>query len=517
MKKTSTRRIVALFTVILLAISMLITVVAHSGRTDSSGGHKDNKNKSGLGSYHYHCGGYPAHKHSNGYCPYTDVFPSRVNISVDKTTLGIGEQVNITGSVYPANSCNTKITWECSDSSVILLSGNTIKAVGYGTATIKATSFNGKVGSVKITVKEITAEKVSITASIDEKETVYIGDTLQLSATITPTNVDNPTITWSSSSPEVATVSNNGKVTTIAAGTTTIKATAKNGVSGKYVLTVKEKFVESVTISEETVSMILGASQAITAEIFPSDATRPEITWTSSNPSVVEVADNGTMRAFACGEATITATATNGKKDSVAVVVSEIVAEKIEIQGNATIVVGEQEQLSVAYYPEDTTVKRIEWSVNDESIANISDNGLFAAKGIGVVEVTAKQKDAETVFQISIMPKPVEQIEITSSLGFRLHKGDIAVVSATIFPHDATYASIEWESSNPEIVTIDKNGNIEAKALGKAMITAKTEDGYIEEVEVQVAISDGATTAIVGGAAALALGGAAVARKKKKK
>ena len=42
---------------------------AHSGRTDSNGGHRDNKNKSGLGSYHYHCGGYPAHLHTNG-CPY---------------------------------------------------------------------------------------------------------------------------------------------------------------------------------------------------------------------------------------------------------------------------------------------------------------------------------------------------------------------------------------------------------------------------------------------------------------
>lgn len=46
------------------------TVEAHSGRTDRNGGHKDNKNVSGLGSYHYHCGGYPAHLHENGVCPY---------------------------------------------------------------------------------------------------------------------------------------------------------------------------------------------------------------------------------------------------------------------------------------------------------------------------------------------------------------------------------------------------------------------------------------------------------------
>jgi hypothetical protein len=43
---------------------------AHSGRTDSSGGHKDNKNKSGLGYYHYHCGGNPPHLHKDGVCPY---------------------------------------------------------------------------------------------------------------------------------------------------------------------------------------------------------------------------------------------------------------------------------------------------------------------------------------------------------------------------------------------------------------------------------------------------------------
>ncbi len=47
-----------------------IEAQAHQGKTDSHGGHKDNKNKSGLGSYHYHCGGYPAHLHENGTCPY---------------------------------------------------------------------------------------------------------------------------------------------------------------------------------------------------------------------------------------------------------------------------------------------------------------------------------------------------------------------------------------------------------------------------------------------------------------
>lgn len=59
-------------TIILILGTLFINsgTYAHSGRTDSNGGHRDNNNKSGLGSYHYHCGGYPAHLHINGQCPY---------------------------------------------------------------------------------------------------------------------------------------------------------------------------------------------------------------------------------------------------------------------------------------------------------------------------------------------------------------------------------------------------------------------------------------------------------------
>ena len=74
------RKGVVIFMIALLMSAVTITIPdttfvieaeAHQGRTDSSGGHKDNKNKSGLGYYHYHCGGYPAHLHENGICPYS--------------------------------------------------------------------------------------------------------------------------------------------------------------------------------------------------------------------------------------------------------------------------------------------------------------------------------------------------------------------------------------------------------------------------------------------------------------
>ena len=56
---------------LIVCIVCMLNVFAHKGRTDANGGHRDNDNQSGLGSYHYHCGGYPAHLHKNGVCPYT--------------------------------------------------------------------------------------------------------------------------------------------------------------------------------------------------------------------------------------------------------------------------------------------------------------------------------------------------------------------------------------------------------------------------------------------------------------
>lgn len=72
MKKGFMKKLTVYFMIAMLAFSTASgSVYAHSGRTDSSGGHKDNKNASGLGAYHYHCGGYPPHLHEKGVCPYT--------------------------------------------------------------------------------------------------------------------------------------------------------------------------------------------------------------------------------------------------------------------------------------------------------------------------------------------------------------------------------------------------------------------------------------------------------------
>ena len=79
------KRISRIICIIAAAVMIAaVPVCGHSGRTDSLGGHRDNRNVSGLGYYHYHCGGYPAHLHNNGVCPYRSGSSSSVASKASK-------------------------------------------------------------------------------------------------------------------------------------------------------------------------------------------------------------------------------------------------------------------------------------------------------------------------------------------------------------------------------------------------------------------------------------------------
>ena len=511
-------KILILFvSLIALLLSVSITAFAHSGRTDSNGGHKDNKNISGLGSYHYHCGGYPAHLHTKGYCPYRDVFPKSVSISAGKKTLGIGETTSISATVSPSNACDTSVSLSSSDTSVVRISSGKLQAVGFGTATITATSFNGKTATVKITVKEITADKVTISSNWDMDEPLYLGTTKKLVAQITPENVDNPTIVWSSSDKSIVSVDGQGNIKGLAEGKATIYATASNGVAGKVTISVKEKYVERVEISEETLNLLLQDTYKLKATVTPSDATFPKITWASDDPSIVTVSSDGRVVAVGCGTALVTATSTNGIVDSVEITVSEVVAEMIEILGETDVYLNESSFLKVKLTPADTTIKDIIWSTSDQSVATIDEDGTLKCLGVGFVTITATQKDVTTSIQIEVKIKPVAQVEILSSsdLTDRYDIDETICLSATVYPSDATYREVSWSSSDPTIAEVDDFGVVTIKSRGKVLITACTPEGIKASCEIHAGSS--LVGAAIAGTVVLLAGVFGISRIKSKK
>ncbi len=388
------RALISILSVAAVLLCITATGFAHSGRTDGSGGHRDNKNKSGLGGYHYHCGGYPAHLHVSGYCPYRDVFPSKVSLSAGKTTLGMGETCAVSASVSPSNACSTSVSWTSSDPGVVRVNNGTLEAVGFGTATISASTFNNKTGTIKITVREITADTVTITGFDESEPTMYIGDTRTVAAELTPENVDNPSVVWTTSNADIATV-DGGKIEALQAGSVTITATTSNGKTDDLDIHIQEVIAEKITITAPE-SLTIGDEALLGVSFSPANTTDRNIEWSSSDKSVATIDQEGKLSAVGVGDVTITAVQKDVRA-SVSIQVLPIAVEAVSISAEpdfgGKLKVGETVQLSAAVSPENATYPDVTWTVSAPEIATVDESGLVCAAAPGEVTVYARSAD----------------------------------------------------------------------------------------------------------------------------
>ena len=163
-------------------------------------------------------------------------------VTLDKTTASVyeGKTVSLTATVSPSNATYKSVSWKSSDSNVATVSGGVVKGVSPGTATITATTHNGKTATCKVTVAEdpsivkptgITLNKTSLTLEAKSTET--------LTATVAPSNATDKTVTWTSSDTNIATV-DGGVVKGVSAGTATITAKTYNGKTATCTVTVEQ-------------------------------------------------------------------------------------------------------------------------------------------------------------------------------------------------------------------------------------------------------------------------------------
>ena len=237
--------------------------------------------------------------------PIVDIPVTSVSLSPTSMALEVGQTGNITATVSPSNATDKSVTWSSSNGSVATVSGGKVTAVAEGSATITATA-GGKSGTCAVTVSKVVIGVSSI--SLDQTQvTLSIGETSTLTATVSPSDATDKTVTWSSSDESVATVSD-GKVTAVAPGSATITAEA-GGKKATCEVTVKGKDVAQVTLDKEEANIGVGESFTLIATVLPEDATDKTVTWSSSEPSVASVDENGKVTGLAPGNSSIVANA----------------------------------------------------------------------------------------------------------------------------------------------------------------------------------------------------------------
>ena len=255
------------------------------------------------------------------------------NTTIQKDlTLKVGDTFNVSELI---ENVEEEITnWEISEPDIISIDANgNGTALKEGTVTITVNpkynkytitvnienSTNNEQPSENTPVGETTVKVTGISLN-KTKLNLTQGQSSKLTATVKPTNATNKNVIWKSSNSSVVSVDSNGNIKALKVGSATITVTTKDGgytaeakievgeaASGENVVKVK-----GVTLNKTELTLTEGNKTKLTATVNPGDATNKNVTWESSNSSIVSVDSNGNIKALKAGSATITVTTKDG-------------------------------------------------------------------------------------------------------------------------------------------------------------------------------------------------------------
>lgn len=264
---------------------------------------------------------------------------SDISISNAPQSLTIGSSAMLEANV-DSDSYVKYVSWESSDTSVLrVLSNGKVVAVGQGEAVITA-SIGEATSSVTITVTgEQPCESGLTGVSLDRYTlTLYAGEEAeQLTATLKPEGTE-ATIRWTSSNQTAATVSQDGKVTPLAAGVTVVTAAAGD-YRASCIVTVQPKRVRvtGIRFDEPTHTLMMGSTVTLQPIIAPDDATVKNLTWVSSDEQTATVSRTGIVTALSVGETTITATTVDGGYSAEIKIIVTAAAQLGDVNGDGYI------------------------------------------------------------------------------------------------------------------------------------------------------------------------------------
>ena len=146
---------------------------------------------------------------------------------------------------------------------------------------------------------------------------------------------------------------------------------------------------------------------------------------------------------------------------------------------SVTISIGQTKRLSPVHAVEGDPVTNVvfNWTSTDERVATVTSNGIVDAKGVGTTTITAEWNGHIATAMITVIQTVESSSVSVSPTSFTLQKSQTRSLTATVRPNNATNKNVTWHSSNPNVATVNSNGRVTAKGIGRAVITVKTVSG----------------------------------------
>lgn len=315
---------------------------------------------------------------------------------------------------------------------------------------------------------------------------------------------------WTTSDDTIATVDANGLVTPLRDGTVTITATANNGTPNDpsddkiATCTVTVVFVEEeVSLEKSTIDLTLnGPSEKLVSTVSPANATIKTLVWSSSDPTVATVDQNGVVTPKGLGTATVSVTATNRTETteddktatcevSVTVLdVEEITLDKTSVEMEANRATVKLNPTIAPQYTSYRSADMITWESDNPAVATVDKNGVVSAHWEGTATITATATNGTpddpsddktatcsvTVSMVNVTEPTLSESEVDINLYRKPYK-----LTGTIHPDDASYKTYKWESDDPTIATVDQSGYVTPVSVGTTTIRFIADNGSPED------------------------------------
>lgn len=242
-----------------------------------------------------------------------------------------------------------------------------------------------------------------------------------------------------------------------------------NDIHVKNILPIID--VTKVQINGSNV-MYVGESIKLTQTVLPDDALYKSVVWRSSDESIASVDGSGMVKGISSGNVVITAEAENGVKGTFEIEVRQHVTGIKISQSAVTIENGGTMQLTCEVLPATAYDKTVTWKSTLPEICHVAGDGTIVALNPGKSVITVITADggfsADCVVTVN---QPVESVDVTPK-NISLEVNDVANLSVSVLPVNATDKTVTWTSSDESVVSVDTNGRIKGLGSGTAEVYA---------------------------------------------
>ena len=324
------------------------------------------------------------------------------------------------------------------------------------------------------------------------------------------------TLTWSSSNAKAASVSQDGVITGLKKGQTTVKAVLKAGSrswSANLSVSVLRR-VTAVTLNttrlqlyrpedpavkdllrteteHDVIVIPAGRSVELKATCTPADASSRKVEFTSSDEGVLK-AGSTSAKAMQAGECDLTvSSAQNPEVRQVfrMLVIQPVTKVSISAPDGKTVGIGKTLTLRAELAPANASLSRVTWISRNEQVATVDENGVVTGrkKGSTTIEAQAADGSGRSATAVVTVAQLAQEITLREEYLY-LAVGQLGYGHATVLPLDANDKGIVWSSTDNQIATVTAGGQVKGIRRGECTIIAasKTNPEVYAELPVEV-------------------------------